>query len=107
MKLTGRGAGRFHYYADVRRDYFDHMTAEAKVPGRLGKKVWECRAGRRCEAWDCEVYSLHAARAKRVHLLKPDDWKKIETELMQTDLFKSGDDVLQSRTTERRKSKWD
>jgi phage terminase large subunit GpA-like protein len=109
MKLNGRGDGRFHYYADVRLDYFDHMTAEAKVPGRLGKKVWSCRAGRRNEAWDCEVYALHAARAKRVHLLKADDWKKIENELTQVDLFRSGDEVLETagRVTQRRKSSWD
>jgi phage terminase large subunit GpA-like protein len=107
MKLNGSGSGRFHYYAGIRLDYFDHMTAEAKVPGKLGKKVWKCRAGRRCEAWDCEVYSLHAARAKRVHLLKPEDWKKIEADLMQSDLFVSSDEKLgTSRVTERRPSRW-
>lgn len=108
MRLNGSGSGRFHYYAGIRRDYFDHMTAEAKVPGRLGKKVWRCRAGRRCEAWDCEVYSLHAARAKRVHLLKPEDWKKIEAELMQSDLFVTNEEKLgvSSRNTARRQSRW-
>lgn len=110
MKLNGRGPGRFHYYADVRTDYFDHMTAESKVPGKLGKKTWQCRAGRRCEAWDCEVYSLHAARAKRIHLLKPDDWLKLEGELTQADLFAAIDEApttqQRGRNTERRKSRW-
>jgi phage terminase large subunit GpA-like protein len=109
MKLNGSGAGRFHYYADVRNDYFDHMTAEAKVPGRLGKKTWQCRAGRRCEAWDCEVYALHAARAKRLHLYKPEDWKKLEAELTQADLFAAVDEAAlgnQTRNTQRRKSRW-
>lgn len=109
MRLAGSGSGRFHYYEGIRLDYFDHMTAEAKVPGKLGKKTWQLRAGRRCEAWDCEVYSLHAARAKRVHLFKPDDWKKIEAELTQADLFAAVDDPSigsPTRNLERRKSKW-
>lgn len=110
MKLSGNGPGRFHCYADVRTDYFDHMTAEAKVPGKLGKKTWQRRAGRRSEAWDCEVYSLHAARARRLHLFKPDDWKRLEVELTQADLFAAVDDAPLSnstRNTARRKSKWD
>ncbi len=109
IKLSGNGAGRFHYYTGVRTDYFDHMTAEAKVPDKRGKKSWQRRAGRRSEAWDCEVYSLHAARARRVHLLKPDDWKKLEAELTQADLFAAVDEAPianQTRVTERRPSRW-
>lgn len=109
MALSGRGSGRFHYYAGVRSDYFDHMTAEAKVPGRLGKKTWQRRAGRRSEAWDCEVYALHAARARRVHLFKPDDWKRIELEMSHDDLFAAiSDDPTgnQGRVKERRPSRW-
>ncbi|WP_179957470.1 phage terminase large subunit family protein [Exilibacterium tricleocarpae] len=89
MKLFGAGPGRFHYYQGVRDDYFDHMTAEAKIPSKRspGKKVWECKSGRRCEAWDCEVYALHAARAKRVHLMQLDAWLTLEAELKQNDLF--------------------
>src|SRR5690606_16498182 len=91
MKLDGAGPGRFHYYKDVRTDYFDHMTAEAKVPSKRspGKKVWQQKSGRRCEAWDCEVYALHAARARRLHLFKPEDWAKLENQLKQEDLFKA------------------
>lgn len=115
MKLTGNGSGRFHYYADLRNDYFDHMTSEAKVPSKLGKKTWQLRAGRRCEAWDCEVYALHAARAKRVHLFKPEDWQKIKAQMSQEDLFAAAADapiatgtnnpVKPERTTERRPSR--
>ena len=113
--LTGNGSGRFHYYADLRNDYFDHMTSEAKVPSKLGKKTWQLRAGRRCEAWDCEVYALHAARAKRVHLFKPEDWQKIKAQMSQEDLFAAAADapiatgtnnpVKPERTTERRPSR--
>jgi phage terminase large subunit GpA-like protein len=109
MKLSGMGSGRFHYYSGIRLDYFDHMTAEGKLPGKLGKKTWQLRAGRRCEGWDCEVYSLHAARARRVHLFKPDDWKKLEAELTQADLFAAVDEpqtTTKSLPRERRKSRW-
>jgi phage terminase large subunit GpA-like protein len=113
MRLTGTGPGRFHYYADVRTDYFEHMTSESKVPSKRNptKKVWTLRAGRRCEAWDCEVYALHAARAKRVHLLKPDEWTRLEAEMKQDDLFAPVPDeaesgVASNRETQRRKSRW-
>jgi len=109
MKLNGKGAGRFHYYKGVRLDYFDHMCAEAKIPNKFGKKTWQPRAGRRTEGWDCEVYSLHAARARRVHLYKPDDWKKLEAELTQADLFAAVDEAPianQTRVTQRRESRW-
>ncbi len=119
IKLTGSGPGRFHYYADVRRDYFDHMTAEAKVPSKRNpsKKVWTLRPGRRCEAWDCEVYALHAARAKRIHLMKPDEWERLNAEMKQADLFravKSPDEIESSeggntnpeKPVKRRASRW-
>lgn len=92
MDLPGEGPGRMHYYnsEQLRWDYFDQMTAEAKIPSKTQrhKKVWALKSGRRCEAWDCEVYAMHAARAKRIHLLSPKDWDAIEAEVLQSDLFK-------------------
>jgi hypothetical protein len=40
------------------------------------------------------VYALHAARAKRVHLLKENEWDALERKLLQTDLFKTADQVV-------------
>jgi phage terminase large subunit GpA-like protein len=90
LKLGGNGPGRMHLCADVRSDYFEQMTGEVKAPHRTlkGRKVWQPRAGRAVEAWDCEVYALHAARAKRVHLLTPADWDRLEQKLLQADMFK-------------------
>ena len=106
MKLTGRGAGRFHYYKGVRADYFEQMCSEVKIPSSRNpnKKTWQLKTGKRCEAWDCEVYALHAARAKRVHLLKPSDWDQKENELRQEDLFKAA--PTNDKADERRPSTW-
>jgi len=89
LKLEGEGPGRHHIYKDVRADYFDQMTGEVKAPHRTvrNKKVWQQRSGQAVEAWDCEVYALHAARAKRVHLLQPGDWDLLEQKIKQSDLF--------------------
>ena len=89
LKLEGRGDGRFHYYKDVRTDYFDQMTGEVKAPHRTirNRKIWQQKAGCAVEAWDCEVYALHAARAVRVHLLKDAQWDALEQKLLQSDLF--------------------
>tara|TARA_R110001583_G_scaffold34551_1_gene115873 strand:- start:22438 stop:24408 length:1971 start_codon:yes stop_codon:yes gene_type:complete len=92
MKLTGTGSGRMHWYSEIRSDYYDQMTGEAKIPSRKqrGKMVWTKKSGARVEAWDCTVYALHAARAERLHVKPPTWWDALEAELMQGDLL-SGD----------------
>lgn len=89
LMLEASGRGRFHYYKDVRDDYFEQVTSEVKAPHKTvrHRKVWQLKAGRRNEALDCEDYALHAARAKRVHLMKANQWDLIESELSQVDLF--------------------
>ncbi|MER2624864.1 MAG: phage terminase large subunit family protein [Accumulibacter sp.] len=89
LKLTGDGAGRLHWYSDVRADYWKQITSEVKAPHRSlrGKKVWQKKAGQANEAWDCEVLALHAARSRKVHLLKPDQWAAIERSIAQAPLF--------------------
>lgn len=89
LKLEAAGRGRFHYYEGVRADYFDQITAEVKAPHRTirYRRVWQVKSGRRNEGTDCEVYTLHAARGLRVHLLTPAQWDEREQQLMQADLF--------------------
>lgn len=89
MKLEGDGPGRHHIYKDVRADYFDQVTGEVKAPHRniRNKKVWQQRSGTAVEAWDCEGYALHAARAKRVHLMQESEWLALEAQVKQSDLF--------------------
>ena len=90
--------GIYHYYAldQMRWDYFDQMTGEAKIPHKTirNRRVWTQKNGQAIEAWDCEVYALHAARAKRVHLLKDNEWDALERQLLQSDLFKTADQVI-------------
>lgn len=86
-------SGGYHYYKlDLMRwDYFDQMTGEAKIPHKTirNRRVWTQKNGQAVEAWDCEVYALHAARAKRVHLMKANEWDALERQLLQVDLFKA------------------
>jgi len=74
-------SGGFHYYKldQMRWDYFDQMTGEAKIPHKTirNRRVWTQKNGQAVEAWDCEVYALHAARAKRVHLMKDQEWASL------------------------------
>lgn len=93
LKLTGRGKDRFHVYKTVRIDYFDQVIAEVKAPHRSmrNKMVWQLRSGQRNEALDCEVYAMHAARAKKVHLMKEGHWAALEQRLVQEDLFADPD----------------
>lgn len=89
LKLTGRGAGRMHWYKDVRADYWKQITGEVKAPHRTmrNKRVWQRKAGQAVEALDGEIYALHAARAYRVHLMKPSQWEALERKLAQAPLF--------------------
>jgi phage terminase large subunit GpA-like protein len=93
MKLNGHGPGRMHWYQDVRADYYKQLTGEVKAPHRSmrNKKVWQRRAGAAVEAWDCEVYALHAARSLRVHVMSEAQWQVLENKLVQSDLFSSGE----------------
>jgi phage terminase large subunit GpA-like protein len=85
LKLTGDGAGRMHWYRDLRADYWKQLTGEVKAPHRSmrNKRVWQRKAGQAVEALDSEVYCLHAARARKVHLMRPSQWEAIERQLQQ------------------------
>jgi phage terminase large subunit GpA-like protein len=92
MKLEGHGPGRWHWYEEIRPDFYDQVLGEVKAPHRSirGKKVWQQKAGQPIEAWDCKVYALHASRAAKVHLMKPAQWDSLEAFLKQRDLFGDG-----------------
>lgn len=106
MALDGPSGG-YHYYKldQMRWDYFDQMCGEAKIPHKTirNRRVWTQKAGQPVEAWDCEVYALHAARAKRVHLFKDIDWLTLRNQLLQSDLFSAAGEQ-QTETIKRRKS---
>jgi len=102
MKLEGDGPGRWHWYRDIRADFYDHITGEVKAPHRSvrNRKIWQQKSGQPVEFWDCKVYSLHASRAAKVHLMKPAQWDNLEAFLRQQDLF-SETDAPDTRAEER------
>ncbi len=89
LQLTGSGPGRMHWYAGVRADYWEQLTSEVKIPGKVNraKKVWDKKAGARNEALDCEVYALHAARALKTHLMHEAHWAALEQRIRQRTLL--------------------
>lgn len=84
LRLEGDGPGRFHFYRDVRADYFEQLLGEVKVPrrDRRNVKVWQRKAGVRNEALDCEVYALHAARSLKLHLYREETWEMVERRVL-------------------------
>ncbi|WP_345891749.1 terminase gpA endonuclease subunit [Burkholderia sp. Tr-860] len=90
FKLDGEGPGRMHWHVGVRSDYLSQVTAEVKVPGRIGsKRVWQKKAGARNEALDCEVYALHAARSVKTHLMTEAHWSVEQVRISQSSLFEA------------------
>lgn len=90
FKLAGEGPGRMHWHVGVRSDYLSQVTAEVKVPGRIGsKRVWQKKAGARNEALDCEVYALHAARSVKTHLMTEAHWSVEQVRISQSSLFEA------------------
>lgn len=89
IKLAGTGAGRMHWYADVRPDWYEQMTSEVKAPHRTvrHKKVWQKKSGVRNEALDTTVYALHAARSLKLNLWKEERWIAEEARIKQPDIF--------------------
>lgn len=89
LRLKGRGPGRMHWYREIRADYFEQVTNEVLAPHPRSPSVmvWQKKAGRRNEALDCEVYSLHAARSLKTHLLTDKEWDQLEQQLLQPSLF--------------------
>lgn len=103
MKMQGEGPGRMHWYQEVRPDFYDQMTGEIKAPSRTqrGKMIWQKKAGAKVEAWDCTIYATHAARVKRIHLMRAEQWDNLEAELAQVDLFSTEEPAPEQTATPR------
>ena len=76
VRLSGNGAGRMHWYAGVREDFYEQMLSEIKIPGRPNPRIrtWKARTDRRNEALDCTVYAVYLSRHLRLHLRRPGQW---------------------------------
>lgn len=85
VRLSGNGAGRMHWYENVRADFYEQLLSEIKVPMRHNPKrrKWKARTDRRNEALDCTVYALYLSRHLRLHLRRPGHWDIDERRLRQ------------------------
>lgn len=88
LQLAGVGPGRMHWY-DAGERFFAGMTSEIRAPSRTRRNVetWQKKAGIANEAWDCTVYSVHAARRLRLHMWTEAKWAEAEQLLVQPSLF--------------------
>lgn len=85
VRLSGNGAGRMHWYENVRADFYEQVLSEIKIPSRTNPKrrTWKARTDRRNEALDCTVYALYMSRHLRLHLRRPTQWDLAEMYLRQ------------------------
>jgi len=90
---TGRGAGRLHWYRDVRADFHAQLLSEVQVPSktRRGAKEWHKKAGSHNEALDTLVYAYHAARSLKFNLWGEGVWLALEQQVRQPDLLALAD----------------
>jgi phage terminase large subunit GpA-like protein len=85
---TGRGAGRIHFYKDIRPDFYAQILSEVKIPSKhRGKEEYHKKANQANEALDNLVYNFHAAYSLKLHSKTPEQCAKREIELSQTTLF--------------------
>jgi len=107
ITLEGNGAGRMHWYKNVRVDFYEQMLSEIKAPHRSIRKklVWQKKSGVRNEGLDCAVYALHAARSIKVHTMQEHQWAALEEKLKQSDLFSNKDDVIVNKSDKTQQEK--
>ena len=107
ITLLGSGAGRMHWYQDIRADFYEQLTSEIKAPHRSvrGKMVWQKRSGVRNEFLDCKVMSLHAARSIKLHAQSPAWWNKLEQKLIQADMFAQQEDKPEAKTDQKKSTR--
>jgi len=85
---TGRGAGRIHFYKDIRHDFYAQLLSEVKIPSKhKGKEEYNKKANQPNEALDNLVYNFHAAYSLKLHTKTPEQCAKREIQLSQTTLF--------------------
>lgn len=96
VRLTGNGAGRMHWYEDVRADFYEQLLSEIKIPSRKDpkKRVWKPRTDRRNELLDCTVGVVWLSRHLRLHLRRPAQWEMQEIRLKQSSILPV-DDVIE------------
>jgi phage terminase large subunit GpA-like protein len=89
LKVTQPGPGRVHFSKDLPDAFFDHLTAESRVPVRTASGYvtrWVNVQRRRNEGLDCTVYALFVTHRLALHTMTDKAWERLEVAL-QPDLF--------------------
>jgi phage terminase large subunit GpA-like protein len=84
MKLPLSGIkDRAYHYESIREDYEEQVLSE-REKGNPSRFV--VIAGRRNEAFDCEVLDLHASYGLKLHTYQEKHWKQVEDSLLKLKL---------------------
>jgi phage terminase large subunit GpA-like protein len=70
---------RMYHYAEIREDYEDQLLSERE---RGNPSRFTLIAGRRNEAFDCEVLDLHASYGLKLHTYQEKHWRQVEESLL-------------------------
>jgi terminase, large subunit len=89
LLVTQPGPGYVHFTKDLPPEFYNQLTAEARVPQRTARGLeyrWVNPKRLRNEALDCTVYALFCTHQLGLHMLTDKAWQRLE-EALQPDLF--------------------
>lgn len=95
LKVTQPGAGYVHFSRDLGPEFYNQLTAEARMPVRTARGLefrWVNPKRARNEVLDCTVYAIFCTHQLGLHLYTDLMWKNLERAL-EPDLFARAGDV--------------
>jgi phage terminase large subunit GpA-like protein len=82
FKVMQPGPGYLHFSSDLPDEFFEQLTAEARMPQRTAQGEqhrWvKLKGGARNEALDCTVYAIFAAHMRDLHRYTERMWERLE-----------------------------
>lgn len=75
------GPGYVHFSKDLPDQFYDHFTAESRMPVRTARGIdyrWVNPKRRRNEAWDASIYSIWCTHMLNLHVKTDKEWKRLE-----------------------------
>jgi phage terminase large subunit GpA-like protein len=92
LAIAKPGPGYVHFSADLKREFYEQLTAEQRILSKsAGRDVYRwVRRRPRNEALDCRNYAIHAAFGLGLHTYTDRRWAQIESAVQPpADLFSS------------------
>lgn len=80
LAITEAGPGYVHTSTDLKREWYEQLTAEQRILTKVNGKdtyKWVKRRPRN-EVLDCRNYALHAAMAHSIHKWPESKWLQLE-----------------------------